>query len=63
MSTQVHGGNMDSTSIVSAAVSIGGAAVGQIAPHPMQYIVWVVAIIAGIVSIIAGLRNMTRGRK
>lgn len=63
MNTHVQTGNMDSTSIISAAVSIGGAAVGEIAPHPMQYIVWVVAIIAGLVSIISGCRNMLRDRK
>ena len=39
---------LDSLQIGSAATSVTAAAASHIAPHPLQYIVWIVAIVAGV---------------
>ena len=45
---------IDSLQIGSAATSVTAAAASHIAPHPLQYIVWIVAIVAGVFSIYRG---------
>lgn len=44
----------DSLQAGSAVTSVTAATLGHVAPHPLQYVVWIVAIIAGIYSIYRG---------
>jgi hypothetical protein len=46
--------HFDSLQVGSAATSVTAATLGHIAPHPLQYLVWIVAIIAGVFSIYRG---------
>lgn len=62
MSTHISNGHMDTTSAVAAVVSFGGAIAGELSPHPMQYVVWGIAIIAGLVSIVSGIKSILRDK-
>ncbi len=51
--------HLDSITTKAAGISIGGAAVGELSPHPMQIIVWCVAIASGLVAIVGGIVKIT----
>lgn len=46
--------HVDSLQVGGAVTSVTAAAASTIAPHPLQYLVWIVAIAAGVFSIYRG---------
>lgn len=52
--------HVDSLQMGSAATSVTAAAASVVAPHPLQYVVWAVAIIAGLYSIYRGYTSDKR---
>ena len=46
--------HLDSLQVGGAATSITAAAASIVTPHPLQYLVWIVAIVAGVFSIYRG---------
>lgn len=46
--------HIDSLQAGSAVTSVTAATLGHVAPHPLQYVVWIVAIVAGVYSIYRG---------
>lgn len=46
--------HVDSLQVGGAVTSVTAAAASTIAPHPLQYLVWIVAIVAGVFSIYRG---------
>lgn len=55
--------HIDSLQAGSAVTSVTAATLGHMAPHPMQYAVWIVAIIAGVYSIYRGVVSERRERE
>ena len=55
--------HLDSLQVGGAVTSVTAAAASTIAPHPLQYIAWVVAIIAGMISIYRGLAAQHKQNK
>jgi hypothetical protein len=46
--------HVDTLQVGGAVTSVTAAAASHIAPHPLQYLVWIVAIVAGVFSIYRG---------
>ena len=54
--------HFDSLQAGSAATSVTAATLGHVAPHPLQYVVWIVAIVAGVYSIYRGWVADNKGK-
>jgi hypothetical protein len=46
--------HFDSLQVGSAATSVTAATLGHMAPHPLQYAVWILAIVSAVYSIYRG---------
>lgn len=47
--------HLNSITTKAAGISIGGAALGELSPHPLQIVVWCIAIASGLVAIVGGI--------